>query len=132
VVALRRFATTYTAAFDIDCRVAVQGAPQRLSKETEIGIYRIIQAALHNVATHAQAERAQVGFDFGADRLQVVIEDDGVGFDPVSVISTPGEHLGLIGMKERAEGLGANISVTSTPGEGTQVKLILPAPDYQD
>jgi len=132
VVALRRFATTYTAAFDIDCRVAVQGAPQRLSKETEIGIYRIIQAALHNVATHAQAERAQVGFDFGADRLQVVVEDDGVGVDPVSGISTPGEHLGLIGMKERAEGLGANISVTSTSGEGTRVKFILPTPDYLD
>jgi signal transduction histidine kinase len=132
VVALKRFAPTYTAAFGIDCPVVVGGTPRRLSRETEISIYRIIQAALHNVATHAQAEWAQVRFDFEADRLQVVVEDDGVGFDPVSVISSPGEHLGLIGMKERAESLGANITVTSLPREGTQVKLILPVPDYLD
>lgn len=132
VVAARRFAATYTDSFDIDCQIRVTGSPRRLSKETEIAVYRIIQAALHNVTTHAQASRAQVGFDFAEEWLEVVVRDNGIGFDPQAVIATPGEHLGLIGMQERAEGLGASLHVTSTPGEGTQVRLRLPAPDYLD
>jgi signal transduction histidine kinase len=132
VVALRRFAATYTSSFGIDCRIRVTGSPRRLSKETEIAVYRIIQAALHNVATHAQASRAQVGFDFAEEWLEAVVQDNGIGFDPQAVIATPGEHLGLIGMQERAEGLGANLNVTSTPDQGTRVRLRLPSPDYLD
>ncbi|MBI3361820.1 MAG: GAF domain-containing sensor histidine kinase, partial [Chloroflexi bacterium] len=132
VVALKRFATTYTAAFDIDCHVQVTGHPRRLSRETEIAIYRIIQAALHNVASHAKAGRAQVSFDFGTALLQVIVEDNGIGFDPEAAINIPGEHLGLIGMKERAEGLGATLRVISTAGRGARVELRLPSPAYLD
>ncbi len=131
-VALKRFAATYATTFGIDCPVQVVGRPRRLPKQTEAAVYRILQAALHNVATHARAKRATVGFDFGAAWLQVIVEDDGVGFDPETVINTPGEHLGLIGMKERAEGLGAALAVKSTPGHGTRIELRLPSPPYLD
>ncbi len=131
-VALKRFASTYNSAFGIDCQVQVTGHPRRLPRATEVAVYRIIQAALHNVATHARAGRAQVDFDFSAARLQVVIQDDGVGFDPQAIMSIPGEHLGLIGMKERAEGLGANLTVTSAPGQGTRIEFHLPSPTYLD
>lgn len=130
VVALKRFAGTFAAAFGIDCQVQVIGRPRRLSKETEVAIYRIIQAALHNVASHAQAHRAQVGFEFGADSLRVTIEDDGLGFDPEAVFHTPGEHLGLIGMRERAESLSADLAVNSAPGRGARIELNLSAPMY--
>ena len=128
VVALKRFAATYTAAFNIECEIHVTGRSRRLPKEIEIAVFRIIQAALHNVATHAQATHAQVGFDFGAHRLQVRIEDDGTGFDPAPALNAPGEHLGLIGMKERAEGLGAELIVDSAAGKGTRIALRLPSP----
>jgi len=131
-VALKRFASTYNSAFGIDCQVQVTAHPRRLPRATEVAVYRIIQAALHNVATHARARRAQVDFDFGAAWLQVVIQDDGVGFDPEAAMSIPGEHLGLIGMKERAEGLGANLTVTSAPGQGTRIEFRLPSPAYLD
>ena len=130
VVAMKRFAMNYAAAFNIECQVEVTGRPGRLPKEIEIAIYRILQAALHNVASHAHAHRAQVGFDFGADWLQVTIEDDGIGFDPEAALNTPGEHLGLIGMRERAESLSAHLAVTSRPGQGTRIELELPAPRY--
>lgn len=130
VVALKRFAATYTSAFGVDCRVEVSGAPRRLPRQAEIAIYRIIQAALHNVASHAQAGQAFVRFDFDANRLSVDVEDDGVGFDPKAAMTMPGEHLGLIGMKERAEGLGAALRVTSAPGEGARIALHLPDPTY--
>lgn len=132
VVALKRFATTYTATFDVDCQVQVAGRARRLPRQTEIAIYRIIQAALHNVASHAQASRAQVCFDFGVDGLHVVIEDDGIGFDPQITMTAPGERLGLIGMKERAEGLDAGLQVTSAPGQGARIELQLPSPPYLD
>ena len=130
VVALKRFAATFTAAFSVECEIQVIGRSRRLPKEIEVAVFRIIQAALHNVASHAHAQRAQVSFDFGADWLKVWIEDDGVGFDPAAVLAMSGEHLGLIGMKERAEGLGAELIVNSTPGNGTRIELRLPSPAY--
>ncbi|UCG22629.1 MAG: GAF domain-containing sensor histidine kinase [Chloroflexota bacterium] len=131
-VALKRFAATFEAAFDIECQVLVSGDPRRLAKETEIAIYRIAQAALHNVAAHANANQVLIAFDFGGARLLVSVEDDGIGFDPAGKLATPGDHLGLIGMKERAESLGANLIVNSVPGDGTRVELKLPAPSYLD
>jgi signal transduction histidine kinase len=130
VVALKRFATTFTAAFDIHCQVHVAGEARRFVKDTEIAIYRVIQAALQNVASHAQASTTDVSFDFSPAAFQVIIQDDGVGFDPQKAMSTPGEHLGLIGMKERVEAIGASLDVTSTAGGGTRIKLQLPFPDY--
>jgi signal transduction histidine kinase len=132
VIALKRFASTYSLTFQIDCQVQVKDQPKRLSKATEITIYRIIQAALHNVATHSFATQTKVLFEFAPNALTVTVEDNGVGFDPRKALETPGDHLGLIGMKERAESLGAQLEVISSPGNGTQIKLILPQPDYQE
>jgi two-component system sensor histidine kinase DegS len=130
VVALKRFATTYTTTFGIDCQVQVEGRPRRLPKETEISIYRILQAALNNVRSHAQASRSQISFDFGANQLLVRVEDDGVGFDPEVIFGTPGDHLGLLGMKERAEGIGASLKVNAADGEGARIDLRLLSPPY--
>lgn len=132
VVALKRLAVTFSTTFEVECKVEASGMPRRLPKETEVSIYRIIQAALHNVVTHAQATQANVHFDFSADWLQVVVEDNGIGFNPEVALTTPGEHLGLIGMKERAESLGASLSVSFAAGEGTRIKLKLLTPAYLD
>lgn len=132
VVALKRFAATYQTSFGIQCQMQVAGKIQRLARTTEVTIYRIIQAALHNVATHAQANHATVHFNFGTAAFQVIIEDDGIGFDPEQVMRLPGEHLGLIGMKERAEGLKADLTVDSAPGKGSRIVLRVPAPVYME
>jgi signal transduction histidine kinase len=132
VVAMKRYASTFTTTFDIECQVHVNGIPQRLPKEIEIGVYRIIQAALHNVVSHARASQVLVNFKFGSNSFQVNITDNGEGFDPKIALETPGDHLGLLGMKERAEGMGANLNVLSSPNAGTQVELNLPKPEYLD
>jgi signal transduction histidine kinase len=131
-VALKRLAATYQTTFDIECQFEVVGKPQRMVRETEVTIYRIIQAALQNIATHAQAKLTTICSDFGTAAFQVVIEDDGVGFDPEAVTRLPGEHLGLIGMKQRAEGLKAELTVSSAPGQGTRIALSIPTPVYQE
>jgi len=132
VVALKRFALTYSITFSAECSVLVNGRPRRLPKEVEVCIYRILQSALQNVASHAQASRSLVRFDFGEECLEVWVEDNGIGFNPVTTLATPGEHLGLIGMRERAESLGAQLSVLSKAGEGTQVRLQVLGPEYLD
>lgn len=132
VVAFKRFATTYAQTFNIDCRVHVSGEQHRLPRETEIAIYRIIQAALQNVASHAQASQVTTSFLFNPDQLFVQVTDNGIGFDPETILKTPGDHLGLIGMQERADGLGAKLRIDSHKGQGTQVALFLPLPVFMD
>jgi len=130
VVALKRYAASFTTTFGISCQVQATGIARRLPRETEISIYRIIQAALHNVVTHAKAKQVQVSFDFGSDWLEIGIEDNGNGFEPSKALANPGEHLGLIGMKERAEGIGADLEVDSKPGQGTRITIHIPQPAY--
>jgi signal transduction histidine kinase len=106
----------------------VIGREQRLSPEIELTAFRIVQEALTNVRKHApQATRVYLTVQFGEDELQISVEDDGSGFPP-SVTEDRGddEHLGLMGMRERAELLNGVWTIQSRPGEGTQVTLRLP------
>jgi signal transduction histidine kinase len=128
VAAASRYASTFAQTYNIECDVKVIGEPHRLAKNTEVTIYRILQSALLNIATHSSATQALVGFAFDPDNLQVTIEDNGIGFDPQKTLATPGDHLGLIGMIERAESLGASLLLESNPGQGTKVVFNLPTP----
>lgn len=106
--------------------LTVKGEPRRLSPEQELAIYRIVQEALNNVIKHARAHRAEVTLIFEAE-LCVTISDDGVGFSVPDRVETLTElgHFGLIGLRERAELIGARLTITSSP-RGTTVELRLP------
>jgi len=130
VVATKRFATSFGPTFEIDCRVDIVGDQRRLDKHTEVTIYRIIQSAMQNIATHSHADQACVFFNFKPGNFQIVVEDNGNGFDPQKALSIPDEHLGLIGMKERAESLGASLFIESLPGHGAKIVFDLPSPQY--
>ncbi len=130
VVATKRYASTCAPTFNIDCRVSVDGEQNRLEKQTEVTIYRILQSAMHNIAAHSHADRGWITFTFEPDNFLVSVEDNGIGFDPQEALVTPGEHLGLIGMIERAESLGATLCLDSSHGHGAKVILNLPSPEY--
>ncbi len=89
-----------------------------------VAFYRIAQEALNNVAKHAEAGRVSVSLrcqPFGEQALlsaTLCICDNGQGFDPAE---TPPDHLGLDIMRERAEAIGATLSIASQPGQGVQV-----------
>jgi two-component system, NarL family, sensor histidine kinase DegS len=109
--------------------VRVAGSSRRLPIETELALFRIGQAALHNVEIHAGAESALIELTFQPNRVRMVITDDGSGFDPprdLSALPTTGK-LGLIGMNERAQLIGATLEIQSRPGAGTHVTLDVPA-----
>jgi two-component system CheB/CheR fusion protein len=100
----------------------------RLIPEIEINIYRIAQEALNNILKHAQAKHASVLFEFRKDQVVLIVEDDGVGFDPEAnmAVGRSGKGLGLIGMQERAALVGGAVEIESSPGKGTTIFVRIP------
>jgi signal transduction histidine kinase len=87
----------------------------------EQGVYRVAQEALANVVNHALAHQISVQWIQNNGQLTLKIADDGCGFEPYRVDT--GCHFGLKGMRERAEMIGAVLTVASKPGKGTTVYL---------
>jgi PAS domain S-box-containing protein len=101
---------------------AIEG---RYAPEIETAIYRIIQEALTNVARHSQVNVVTVLLWSDSETINAQIEDQGVGFDPESVLSS-GHSNGLTGMRERAALLSGKLSIESSPGSGMCVTAELP------
>ncbi|MFQ5856921.1 MAG: GAF domain-containing protein [Anaerolineae bacterium] len=127
VPALREYAGRFQSIAGMPCTFHVSGTPRRLAPEAEIAIYRIVQEALHNVQSHANASTAEILVRFGPPGLWLMVQDDGQGFDPDSAPTTAGDHMGLLGMRERAQSIDAELDIQSTPGEGTCIVLRAPA-----
>jgi signal transduction histidine kinase len=123
VRALRKHGATLTAREGTE--ITVEGPEERLdlTTGTEEHLYRIVSEALHNVVKHARAGRAMVRITERPGTLEVTVSDDGTGFDPDAV---PPGQLGLSTMAQRAEAVGAELTVASAPGTGTAVSLTLP------
>jgi PAS domain S-box-containing protein len=96
---------------------------QRLGSQLESTIYRIVQEAVNNVIKHAKAQNVGIILEKRGDRVLVIIEDDGVGFDAEELLKTPARNrrFGLLGMQERVALVGGSVSIESTPGIGTTV-----------
>jgi len=105
-----------------------EGAERRLAPSVELALYRIAQEALSNIARHARASQAALQFRFAPDGVVLEISDNGVGFEvPKSPAEfAPGGHFGLLGLYERAELIGAALSIDSAPGQGTRLSVHLP------
>ena len=109
-------------SFGLDANLKVNGMRQRLTKEEEILIYRIIQEAVRNVWKHAEATKVDVAIEFGDGKTSVMVSDNGKGFkqqEGLELAKTG--KLGLIGMQERARLLGGTLEIKSELGKGTQV-----------
>ncbi len=96
---------------------------ERLPLEIEEVLYRIAQEALHNVVKHAAARQVEVALDRRGPDVVLRIRDDGKGFDQAAV---PDGHLGLAGMRSRAEKIAASYAVTSRAGQGTTIEVVVP------
>jgi PAS domain S-box-containing protein len=107
----------------LECRrtldVTIALHPVRLEPDAHIAFYRIAQETLGNVTQHANARTLAVRLVAGPP-VELLISDDGAGFDPGAI---PGGHLGVQIMRERADAVGADLSLTSAPGQGTTMRL---------
>ncbi len=95
----------------------------RLPGEVEAALFRVAQEALNNVVKHAAAHQVRVAVSQDGSRAVLEVEDDGAGFDPDLVLDG---HLGLAGMRARAEKLGGRLELASARGQGTTVRAEVP------
>jgi two-component sensor histidine kinase len=116
---------------DIDAHVVVLGAGRRLRASVEMAIFRIVQEAVSNALGHGRAGSVEVALLFQAQRVALVVLDDGEGFDVAATEARLGRStgLGLITMRQRAEIEDAQLDVRSVVGEGTEVRVTFPSPD---
>ena len=126
VAAARRHVSDFAKAFGVVIDLRVRGSvPRRLSPLVQSTMYRILQEALTNVARHAQARAVAVVLKHENTELELVIQDDGVGFDPGAVLNEA-LGLGLHGMQERVALLGGSVQIESRRGHGTLIRARIP------
>lgn len=131
VAAVRQLAARLEERQTLKVDVSVEGSEISLPSHVNTGIFRIIQEALNNVDRHSGKKEAQVRMLFTGTAVSVLIEDQGSGFDLEAVeeqmkASEGRGSFGIIGMRERADIIGAQLSIASTPGRGSRVHLRLP------
>jgi signal transduction histidine kinase len=111
----------------VELQLSPPGYDPGLAPMSEVQLLRIIQEALSNVRKHAKAQRAWVRLRPAGTGVEVVIEDDGVGFDPDGLRRSDLPRFGMATMRERAEAVGGTFEVSAVPGTGTRVVVRLPA-----
>jgi signal transduction histidine kinase len=121
-LAVQTLAESYASRSDFQLELDIDHNLRNYPPDVQQSVYRIAQEALANVADHAQAQIAQVILKEERDQLKLIVRDDGCGFDPDG--SENQNHYGLVGIHERAEMIGARLSVQSEAGKGTQVSLL--------
>jgi signal transduction histidine kinase len=98
----------------------------QLSPVAELQLLRIAQEALTNVRRHAMASSVEVTLRNTAGEVEMVVKDNGKGFNLEELEEYPPGYHGLAIIRERAEGLGGNVLITAAPNQGTEVKVNLP------
>jgi PAS domain S-box-containing protein len=126
---LRLLGNAFTGRTNVPVNVTVSGQGN-LPAETQVALYRICQEALNNIVKHAKASQVEIdlrhpvlepGYPHAPGELELHIRDNGCGF--VASELTPPGHFGLGMMRERAEAVGAVLTVTSQPGKGTEIAI---------
>jgi NarL family two-component system sensor histidine kinase LiaS len=120
--ALKEYAIEWSHRNGIELDFNIEGSNE-ISLEARQTLFRIAQEALANVARHSYANYVDLSLEYGMNDVTMSIKDDGCGFDQ----SAPHGGIGLNSMAERAGVLGGNMTVESVPGQGTQIKVTLPA-----
>jgi signal transduction histidine kinase/ligand-binding sensor domain-containing protein len=109
----------------ITCRL--ESVDRQLSTETALKLFRVAQEGLNNIVKHSGATNASIDLRLESAHVRLVIEDDGKGFEPNDMSPTAvGDGFGLVGMAERARMMGGDLTITSAPGRGTTITILVP------
>jgi two-component system nitrate/nitrite sensor histidine kinase NarX len=122
---LEEYVTEYEGRYDLEVDlVCSNGAQPRLPVKAANQVLRIIQGALSNVRSHAEANRVIIRIDTHRDQTEITVEDDGKGFDP-NQFGKNGHSFGLEIMRERAQSIGGRLTLDTAPGAGTRLSVRL-------
>ncbi len=129
VPTLQRYVLTFQEESGISVSLNVTGIQPELKTVISLTVFRIVQEALNNVAKHAKANNAVIHLEFQQKNMKLYIYDDGVGFDTAK-LKVRNEDIsggfGLVSMKERIELLDGEVSISSAPGKGTRLNILIP------
>jgi len=125
VPALEWLTKKFSEQSGIECTLCYPGDEFAMDEESSIVVFRISQESLTNVLRHAGASKVAISVKLEADHYCLEIQDNGQGFDVLAPRKT--KSFGLLGIQERAIMLGGETSVASSPGQGTLIKVRIPA-----
>jgi signal transduction histidine kinase len=125
VTALIEMAAPLGTAAGVEIAVRASGVPRKLPAVIEHNLLRVTQEALANALKYSGAKVITVSLNYDLPKLQLCIQDKGGGFDFSTVPQASSGHFGLLDMRERAEKIGADFSITTQPGNGTEILLAI-------
>jgi signal transduction histidine kinase len=125
--AIAAAAKQITKETDIRLKLELDAKTRSLPADVEYNLLRIAREAISNSVRHSGARTIEVVLAWADEQLQLIIKDDGHGFDRQHPEDRPVGHYGLIGMRERAALIGADFDLASRPGHGTAISVFLPA-----
>jgi two-component system sensor histidine kinase DegS len=123
VPTLKKYIEELTRKYDLIVDFKTFGKECRPPSSMEVALFRLVQESLSNVIKHAKASETQIKLEFQAERIYLVIKDDGIGFD---MKQKSREGFGILGMKERIKLLDGQMVFQSAPGQGTKILLVIP------
>ena len=126
VPAISKYLDNLQDNYGIICDFKIGGREKRLLPALEVALFRLVQEGITNIAKHANSSKADISLIYQDDWIVVRIQDYGKGFEVDSAMNAPGEHFGLIGMRERVEMFSGHFSIKSTLGKGTIIEFLIP------
>lgn len=127
VPAISKYLDNFKDNYGIKCEFLIEGREKRLLPALEVALFRLVQEGMTNVAKHAHSAKVDISLIYQEDWTIARIRDYGKGFEVSFALTTPGEHFGLIGMRERVEMFSGHFSIQSTLGKGTTIELSIPS-----
>ena len=122
--ALQWYVDDACRAARLDCKLRISDRIERMTPDTEIALFRVVQESLENVVKHAKAKSVDFWLDRTDDGLQLCVADDGVGIEDLE--RAQGLSHGLAGIAHRVRSIGGTFDVVSTLGKGTKVEIFVP------
>ncbi len=126
--ALEKFVRDFGGANDINIHLSANDDAARLVPKSQSALYRLVQESLNNVRKHAHASNVWLTFDFDDTRVNLVVRDDGKGFDVIKALDAASGRgsVGILQMRERTERAGGTFEIETDVGKGTTIRVTLP------
>jgi signal transduction histidine kinase len=117
---------TISSATSIQTTASIDRVDNLLNKESEINVFRIVQESLNNIVKHSQATHAEIRIKKDAQKIRILITDNGKGMDTSSSMINANTGMGLLGIAERINMLNGTWQITSVSGNGTSIQIEIP------
>jgi len=135
VPTLQRYVLTFQEETGISVSFRTTGVQPELKSEVSLTVFRIVQEALSNVSKHAKASNISIRLDFLNKELKLYVIDDGIGFNEEKLMVKNDDitsGFGLVSMRERVELLNGEMNISSEPGKGTRLNIMIPFAEEEE